>query len=273
MIGCRSVHSFTSPATATVPHQFDAKNRKKGLASDTLQRFSAFASCREGPRNVLLQQRSFAEAERQESQCSPSGCIGYRHVRITERRTRVDWAFALRERWDEKYAAADQVVLVMDNLNTHTPGSFYEALTPSEARRLTERLEIHYTPKHGSWLNIAECELSVLGPGSGIGAIWSPRCGRPRQSPYRDSGHLRRTRRLPEPRNGKGPAERPRRPGVVAPSPNPTEWPCSTAARPPEALFRLEATGAFASVTTYGDNPLAAAEPQPRCPRTSRHSR
>ena len=88
---------------------------------------------------------------------------GYRHVRVTERRTRVDWAFALRDLLDEKYAAANQVVLVMDNLNTHTPGSFYEAFTPSEARRLTERLEIHYTPKHGSWLNIAECELSMLG--------------------------------------------------------------------------------------------------------------
>ena len=82
---------------------------------------------------------------------------------VTERRTRVDWAFALRNLLDEKYQAADRVVLVLDNLNTHSPGSFYEAFTPSEARRLTERLEIHYTPKHGSWLNIAECELSVLG--------------------------------------------------------------------------------------------------------------
>jgi len=88
---------------------------------------------------------------------------GYRHVRVTERRTRVDWAFALRDLLDEKYQAAERVVLVMDNLNTHSPASFYEAFVPSEARRLTERLEIHYTPKHGSWLNIAECELSVLG--------------------------------------------------------------------------------------------------------------
>ncbi len=88
---------------------------------------------------------------------------GYRHVRVTQQRTRVDWAFALRDLLDEKYPAADRVVLVMDNLNTHSPASFYEAFTPSEARRLTERLEIHYTPKHGSWLNIAECELSVLG--------------------------------------------------------------------------------------------------------------
>jgi hypothetical protein len=64
---------------------------------------------------------------------------------------------------NEKYPAADQVLLVMDNLNTHSPASFYEAFAPSEARRLTERLDIHYTPKHGSWLNIAESELSVLG--------------------------------------------------------------------------------------------------------------
>ena len=88
---------------------------------------------------------------------------GYRHVRVTERRTRVDWAFALRDLLDEKYQAVDRVALVMDNLTTHSPSSFYEAFAPSEARRLTERLEIHYTPKHGSWLNIAECELSVLG--------------------------------------------------------------------------------------------------------------
>jgi len=88
---------------------------------------------------------------------------GQRHVRVTQQRTRVDWAFALRDLLDEKYQNAERVVLVMDNLNTHSPASFYEAFAPSEARRLTERLEIHYTPKHGSWLNIAECELSVLG--------------------------------------------------------------------------------------------------------------
>ena len=87
---------------------------------------------------------------------------GWRHVRVTERRTKVDWAHALRDFLNEFYADAEKVVLVMDNLNTHTPGSFYEAFEPEEARRLTERLEIHYTPKHGSWLNIAECEFSVL---------------------------------------------------------------------------------------------------------------
>ncbi len=88
---------------------------------------------------------------------------GYRHVRVTERRTKVDWAYALRDFLTEFYAEAEKIVLVMDNLNTHAPGSFYEAFLPEEARWLTERLEIHYTPKHGSWLNIAECEFSVLG--------------------------------------------------------------------------------------------------------------
>ena len=88
---------------------------------------------------------------------------GWRSVRVTDRRTRVDWAFALRALLDKEYKRVERVVLVMDNLNTHSPSSFYEAFPPSEARRLTDRLEIHYTPKHGSWLNIAECELSVLG--------------------------------------------------------------------------------------------------------------
>ena len=88
---------------------------------------------------------------------------GWRHVRVTERRTRVDWAFALRALLNEAYHDVERIVLVMDNLNTHSPSSFYEAFAPHEARRLTERLEIHYSPKHGSWLNIAECELSVLG--------------------------------------------------------------------------------------------------------------
>ncbi len=88
---------------------------------------------------------------------------GWRHVRVTERRTKVDWAHALRDSLNEFYAEAEKIVLVMDNLNTHSPGSFYEAFSPEEARQLTKRLEIHYTPKHGSWLNIAECEFSVLG--------------------------------------------------------------------------------------------------------------
>ena len=92
--------------------------------------------------------------------CEP--LCGWRHVRVTERRTKVDWAYALRDFLNEFYHDAEKVILVMDNLNTHSPGSFYEAFEPSLAQDLTKRLEIHYTPKHGSWLNIAECEFSVL---------------------------------------------------------------------------------------------------------------
>ena len=87
---------------------------------------------------------------------------GKRKVKITERRTRIDWAHFIKEMLEERYAAAEKVVLVMDNLNTHNAASLYTAFPPEEARSLAERLEIHYTPKHGSWLNIAEIELSVL---------------------------------------------------------------------------------------------------------------
>lgn len=87
---------------------------------------------------------------------------GKRHVSITERRTRKDWAQQIKQMLDERYPDAIKVRLVMDNLNTHTTASLYEAFEPQEARRLAERLEIHYTPKHGSWLNMAEIELSVL---------------------------------------------------------------------------------------------------------------
>ncbi len=87
---------------------------------------------------------------------------GRRQVKITERRTRIDWAHFVKEMLTERYSNADKVVLVMDNLNTHNMASLYTAFPPDEARRLAERLEIHYTPKHGSWLNIAEIELSVL---------------------------------------------------------------------------------------------------------------
>jgi hypothetical protein len=87
---------------------------------------------------------------------------GRRHVRVTERRTRVDWAHAIRDLVDVHYPDAERIVLVEDNLNTHTPGSLYEAFPPDEAQRLAAKLELHYTPTHGSWLNIAELELSVL---------------------------------------------------------------------------------------------------------------
>ena len=87
---------------------------------------------------------------------------GKRHVKITERRTRIDWAHFIKEMLEERYANAKKVVLLMDNLNTHNLASLYTAFIPEVARGLADRLEIHHTPKHGSWLNIAEIELSVL---------------------------------------------------------------------------------------------------------------
>ncbi len=87
---------------------------------------------------------------------------GKRQVKITERRTQLDWAYFIQEMLEERYAEADKVVLVMDNLNTHNIASLYLAFPPEKARYLAERLEIHHTPKHGSWLNVAEIELSVL---------------------------------------------------------------------------------------------------------------
>jgi hypothetical protein len=87
---------------------------------------------------------------------------GWRHVAVTERRTAVDWAHQVRDLVDVHYPSAERIRLVMDNLNTHRLASLYEAFEPAEARRLAQRLEIHYTPKHGSWLNIAEIELSAL---------------------------------------------------------------------------------------------------------------
>jgi transposase len=87
---------------------------------------------------------------------------GWRHVAVTERKTSVDFARFLRALSDEHYARADRIVLVCDNLSTHTPAALYEAFDPAEARRLADRFEWHYTPKHGSWLNMAEIELSVV---------------------------------------------------------------------------------------------------------------
>ena len=87
---------------------------------------------------------------------------GWRRVSVTDYRKRLDWAEQIRILLEEDYPDAEMVVLVMDNLNTHSIGSLYEAFEPARARDLARRLEIHYTPKHGSWLNIAETELSVL---------------------------------------------------------------------------------------------------------------
>jgi len=87
---------------------------------------------------------------------------GWRHVSVTERHTKVDWALQVRELLDVQYPDAKRVTLVSDNLNTHDYASLYEAFEPAEARRLMARLELVHTPKHGSWLNIAEIELNVL---------------------------------------------------------------------------------------------------------------
>lgn len=87
---------------------------------------------------------------------------GWRKVKVREHRTAVDWAQEMKELLDVDYPDAEKVILVCDNLNTHRLASFYEAFPPEEARRLVNRLEFHYTPKHGSWLNIAEIELSAL---------------------------------------------------------------------------------------------------------------
>lgn len=87
---------------------------------------------------------------------------GWRKVNVKEQRTAIDWAKEISKLLNEDYPDAKKVTLVCDNLNTHTLGSFYKAFAPEEARRLIGRLEIHHTPKHGSWLNIAEIELSVF---------------------------------------------------------------------------------------------------------------
>lgn len=93
--------------------------------------------------------------------CEP--LVGQRWVTVTDRRTARDWAQQIKHLVDVRYPGAERIVLVLDNLNTHTPGSLYNAFPPAEAKRLADKLELHYTPKHGSWLNIAEIELSVLG--------------------------------------------------------------------------------------------------------------
>lgn len=87
---------------------------------------------------------------------------GWRHVEVTDRRTSEDWALQIKQLVDVHYPEAETIRLVMDNLNTHTPASLYKAFEPEEARRIASKLEIHYTPKHGSWLNMAEIELSIL---------------------------------------------------------------------------------------------------------------
>lgn len=102
---------------------------------------------RNGTRNLFV----FCEPQR-----------GYRHIEVTERRTIEDFAQQMRWLVDEGYPKAEVIRVVLDNLNTHKPASLYEAFEPAEARRILKRLEFHHTPKHGSWLNMAEIELSII---------------------------------------------------------------------------------------------------------------
>lgn len=87
---------------------------------------------------------------------------GWRHVKVTDRRTTQDFAWCMKDLVDGHFPAATVIRLLLDNLNTHTPWALYEVFPPAEAKRIVDRLEFHYTPKHGSWLNVAEIELSVL---------------------------------------------------------------------------------------------------------------
>lgn len=87
---------------------------------------------------------------------------GWRHVEVSSRRTMIDWANAIRQLVDLHYPDAEKVRLVLDNLNTHTGASLYKAFSPSEARRILDRIEFHYTPKHASWLNMAEIEIGIM---------------------------------------------------------------------------------------------------------------
>jgi len=92
--------------------------------------------------------------------CEP--LVGRREFTVTDRRTKIDWAHLIKDLVDVRHPQAETIVLVMDQLNTHDPASLYEAFPPAEAKRIGDKLEIHYIPKHGSWLNIAEIELSIL---------------------------------------------------------------------------------------------------------------
>jgi hypothetical protein len=87
---------------------------------------------------------------------------GKRFVQVTAKRRRLEWATVMQHLADELYPEAEKIIVVLDNLNTHTPAAFYQTFAPAEARRLVERFEFHFTPKHGSWLNMAEIELSAL---------------------------------------------------------------------------------------------------------------
>ena len=122
------------------------RGRLSGAKPGRVERYD-YEYKRNGTRNLFMS-------------CEPMR--GFRHVEVTERRTAVDFAHQMRWLVDEAYPDAKMIRLVLDNLNTHKLGSLYDAFEPSEARRIAKRLEFHYTPKHGSWLNMAEIELSVF---------------------------------------------------------------------------------------------------------------
>ena len=105
--------------------------------------------------------------------CEP--LAGKRFVHVTQRRTSEDWAHFIRELVDVHYPDAEKIVLVMDNLNTHTPSSLYQTFAPAEARRILQQLELHYTPVHGSWLNMAEIELLGAGAPMPVSSHWDAR--------------------------------------------------------------------------------------------------
>jgi hypothetical protein len=131
----------------------------------------------EMPKQLLLQTRAPlpphpGQPEREDYEYQRNGVAdlfmlfeplqGKRFVQVTPKRRRLEWATVMQHLADELYPEAEKIIVVLDNLNTHTPAAFYETFAPAEARRLTERFEFHFTPKHGSWLNMAEIELSAL---------------------------------------------------------------------------------------------------------------
>jgi hypothetical protein len=121
---------------------------------------------------------------------------GWRRIAVTDRRAALDYARVLKELADIHFPAAEKIVLVQDNLSTHTPASLYQAFPAAEARRLVERFEWHYTPKHGSWLDMAESELAVLSPNVSIAASLTSRPSSTKLTPGKTSGTKTTPRRI-----------------------------------------------------------------------------
>ena len=130
-----------------VPYQMVSETRLPlPMQSGTPQRYE-FEYKREGTCNLFM----FLQP-----------LVGWRHVKVTDRRTKQDFAFCMHDLAEIHFPEAEKIRVVLDNLNTHTPAAFYETFPPEQARRLTKKLEFHYTPEHSSWLNMAEVEISVL---------------------------------------------------------------------------------------------------------------